>query len=173
MENKTYIKAIKEDGNIDLIAYGIHTEVDTLTYMEVEGKTKNQLKNYLIIDSINIIDRFPSIRGSFSKLSLAMLFLEITYRSNSGLGILLKGLDRLKVSDSDRAAIYFFYIFLKENGIFNEDSLNLSQINLIKQIEENAHAKANSNTLKVLKKKLLKAIEDYIVKPLNSLKLLR
>ncbi|AEA33089.1 hypothetical protein Hipma_0109 [Hippea maritima DSM 10411] len=172
MGNKTYVKAIKDDGNVDLIIYGRHNEVDTLTYMEVEGKIKNQFKNYLIVDSINIIDRFNSIRGSFLRLSLAMLILEVTYRSNSGLSLLLEGLNRLKITDNEKASIFFFYIFLKKNGIFDEKKFNFEERNLLLQIEKNNQIRATAAFLRVLKNKLLKEVQAYIGKPLNSLKLL-
>jgi len=174
MGNRLYIKAITEDGNKDLIIYGKHTDIDTLTLLDVSGKIKNENRSYLIVDSMNIIDRFDAIRGSFSKLSVAMLFLEIAYRSNLRLSVLLTALNRLKKEDSLPALVIFLIEFLKENGILNTSMLTQVEKEELENILHHPYSKKpNKHILTSLKNKLLKETQKYINQPLNSLKLLK
>ncbi len=171
-----FVKAIKEDGNVDLVVYGKHTDLDTLTLMEVEGKVKNEHKGYLIVDAVDILDRFDQIRGSFSKLSIAMLFLEIAYRSNSGLNVLLDGLGKLESWDAHSSIVYFLYKFLEENGILDVGKFTAEELDVIQTLlkeKDKPIYKHDKNVLLVLKNKLLKDTVAYINHPLNSLKLLR
>ncbi len=176
MENRMFVKAIKDDGNVDLVVYGRHTDLDTLTLMEVEGRVKNEHKGYLIVDAVNILDRFDQIRGSFSKLSVAMLFLEIAYRSNSGLGALLDGLNKLESWDAHSSVVYFLYRFLDENGVLNIGKFTAGELDVIQMLlkeKDKPVYKYDKNVLLVLKNKLLKDTVAYINHPLNTLKLLR
>ncbi len=170
------VKAIRDEGNVDLIIYGKHTDIDTLTLMEVEGKIKNENRKYLIVESVNILDRFDKIRGSFSKLSLAMFFLEITYRTNSGLKILLDGLERLKEWDTHSSLVYFLYKFLQENGVLDLNKLSPSEIDIIETLMRQKNRplqKIDKNSLNLLKNKLMKEALNYVSQPLNTLKMLR
>lgn len=171
-----FVKAIEDRGNVDLVIYGRHTDIDTLTLMEVQGRIKNENKDYLIVDSVNILDRFNQIRGSFSKLSLAMFFLEVTYRSNSGLKILLESLNRLKIWDVHSSIIYFLYKFLLENGVLDVGKLTPKEIDTIQGLlrqKVKPVYKFNKNSLTVLKNKLLKETLNYLNQPLNTLKMLK
>jgi len=171
-----FVKAINEEGNVDLVIYGKHTDLDTLTLMEVEGRIKNENKKYLIVDAVNIIDRFDQIRGSFSKLSLAMFFLEITYRSNSGLRILLEGLNKLKIWDAHSSIVYFLYKFLDINGVLDVGEFTAKELDaiqtLLKQREKPLQI-VDKNILTILKNKLLKKTVGYVNQPLNTLKMLK
>ena len=171
-----FVKAINEEGNVDLLIYGKHTDLDTLTLMEVEGRIKNENKKYLIVDAVNIIDRFDQIRGSFSKLSLAMFFLEITYRSNSGLGILLDGLNKLKIWDAHSSIVYFLYKFLELNGILDVGNFTAKELDVVQVLlreKGKPLQKVDKNVLTVLKNKLLKEAVNYVNQPLNTLKMLK
>ena len=170
------VKAIRDDGNVDLIIYGKHTDIDTLTLMEVEGKIKNENRKYLIVESVNILDRFDKIRDSFSKLSLAMFFLEITYRTNSGLKVLLEGLEKLKEWDTHSSLVYFLYKFLQENGVLDLSKLSPSEIDIIETLMRQKNRplqNIDKNSLNLLKNKLMKEALDYVSQPLNTLKMLR
>ncbi len=171
-----FVKAIKEDGNVDLVVYGKHTDLDTLTLMEVKGRIKNEHKGYLIVDAVDILDRFDQIRGSFSKLSVAMLFLEIAYRSNSGLGVLLDGLAKLKNWDTHSSIVYFLYKFLDENGVLDIGKFNAKELDVVQMLlreKDKPVYKYDKNVLLILKNKLLKDTVAYVNHPLNALKLLR
>ncbi len=176
MENRMFVKAIRKEGNVDLIIYGKHTDLDTLTLMEVSGKIKNEHRKYLVVDEVNILDRFGQIRGSFSKLSLAMFFLEITYRSESGLEILLDGLEHLRDWDSHSSIVYFLYKFLLKNGVFNPAKFNSNETITLEDLlskREKPLKSIDKSTLIILKNKLLKATISYLNQPLNTLKMLR
>ncbi len=171
-----FVKAINEEGNVDLVIYGKHTDLDTLTLMEVQGRIKNENKGYLIVDAVNILDRFDQIRGSFSKLSLAMFFLEITYRSNSGLSVLLDGLNKLKIWDAHSSIVYFLYKFLDTNGVLKMGEFTAKELDTIQTIlkqKEKPLQRIDKNVLTVLKNKLLKEAVNYVNQPLNTLKMLK
>jgi len=171
-----FVKAIEDGGNVDLVVYGRHTDIDTLTLMEVQGRIKNENKDYLIVDSVNILDRFNQIRGSFSKLSLAMFFLEVTYRSNAGLKILLESLNRLKSWDVHSSIVYFLYKFLLENGVLDVGKLTPKEIDTIQGLlrqKVKPEYKYKKSSLTVLKNKLLKETLNYLNQPLNTLRMLK
>ena len=176
MGNKLFVKAIREDGNVDLLIYGRHTDIDTLVLMEVEGRIKNSNKPYLVVDSVNIIDRFEQIRESFSKLSVAMLLLEISYRANCCFGLLIECLNRLKEWDGLFSLICFLYLFLKENGILKQDIFTPYQIEILQEIIEKKPKLPKSTDRKALialKNILIKETQEYLGRQLNSLKLLK
>ncbi len=176
MGNKLFVKAIKEDGNVDLLIYGRHTDIDTLVLMEVEGKIKNTNKPYLVVDSVNIIDRFEKIRESFSKLSVGMLFLEISYRANCCFNLLIRCLNKLKEWDSLLSLVCFLYLFLEENGVMDRSIFTPEQIEMINELTQEKPKIPKTNEkmiLNSLKNTLIKEIQNYLGRELNSLKLLK
>ncbi|NIA10364.1 MAG: hypothetical protein GWP10_11720 [Nitrospiraceae bacterium] len=139
-----------------------------MNLVEVKGFIKNTNKNYFTIKNYTTLDRFTNIRNSYSKLNIAMLFLNITDKSHSKLDILYKSLIMLDYNrHSYFGIIYFFSDFLIQNGVFDETQYNMFELRLIRFLIGRKNLKMNNivieiNNIKSVIAKLTYNMEAYL-----------
>ncbi len=166
-----FLKAINEEGPVELFLYGKKTPIDGMVYMEVAGLKKNTNKDYLVVKSMDIISRFQQIRGSFSKLSYAMSMIEIAYITKIELNLILNGLKMLEKYSYKTAYIWFLSSFLLKNGIFNKNAFSkqqLSAITFILNSQNKERLKLKETEFRSLSDKLIGFIEDYADSPFSK-----
>lgn len=165
MQNGIFIKAINAKGPVELFSYGKKLNIDNMNLIDVSGLYKSASKNYLVIKSVDILNRFPDIRESFYKLSSALLMMKIAYKTKIGMEILVDGLQMLDEQSSYRQPfLWFLSSFLMQNGIFDEREYTKWEMAIIRFIlksKKRANLKIDEEGFKLLNRKLLKQIESY------------
>ncbi len=167
LSGRSFINAVNSNGSVELLIYGKHT-IDIMNLIEAKGFIKNRNKSYYIIKNYTVLDRFMNIRNSYSKLNIAMLFLDITDKSNSAYGILYKSLIMLGESEIYYfSVIYFLSNFLIQNGVFNSTQYSDFELTLIKFLIERKNLKLNNivietDNMESVIAKLVYAAELYL-----------
>lgn len=167
LSGRSFINAVNSNGSIDLLIYGRHT-IDTMNLVEAKGSIKNTNRNYFTIKNYTILDRFINIRNSYSKLNIAMLFLNITDKSHSKFDILYKSLIMLGYNRHPYfSIIYFFSDFLIQNGVFDEAQYNMFELRLIKFLISRKNLEMNNivieiDNIKAVIAKLAHNVETYL-----------